>query len=336
MSLAFTLGKYAPFHRGHQLVIETALAEVGQVIVVIYEAPEAHEPLAMRAAWIRELYPQVEVIEADGPTAVGDAPELVAAHEAYLERLLGDRGITHFYSSEFYGAHVSRLFGAIDRRVDPGRVRVPVAGRDVRRDPFAHRAFLHPRVYRDLITKVVFLGAPSTGKTTIAETMAARMNTVWMPEYGREVWERESVDRRLTREQLLGIAIEHRRREEALLLDANRYLFVDTDATTTRQFSRYYYGDVLPALEALADEGADRYALTFLCEDDIPYADTEDRSGEANRAEFQAAIRADLAARGRPYVSLRGSLEERVAAVRHELAAAARQRLDVDMLAAAE
>ncbi|MCC5600764.1 ATP/GTP-binding protein [Nostoc favosum] len=45
-------------------------------------------------------------------------------------------------------------------------------------------------MYRDLITNVVFLGAPSTGKTTIASQLAKEYNTVWMPEYGREYWEK--------------------------------------------------------------------------------------------------------------------------------------------------
>ena len=41
MSLSgLTLGKFAPFHRGHQFVVETALAEMDEVIVIIYDAPE--------------------------------------------------------------------------------------------------------------------------------------------------------------------------------------------------------------------------------------------------------------------------------------------------------
>ncbi len=45
---------------------------------------------------------------------------------------------------------------------------------------------LKPRVYRDLITNVVFMGAPSTGKTTLVKALAEQFNTVWMHEYGRD------------------------------------------------------------------------------------------------------------------------------------------------------
>ena len=93
----------------------------------------------------------------------------------------------------------------------------------IRRDPFSLREYLHPRVYRDLITNVVFLGAPSTGKTTLAAHMAHEFATVWMPEYGREYWERHHAERRLTPEQLVEIAEGHLQREEALIAQADRY-----------------------------------------------------------------------------------------------------------------
>jgi cytidyltransferase-like protein len=148
-----TLGKYAPFHAGHQLVVETALREMDQVIVVIYACPETTPvPLAVRAGWIRQLYPTVDVLEAaDGPTEVGSTPAIEARHAAYMLRLLGGRRVTHFYSSERYGAHMSRALGAVERQVDPLRTRVPISGTAIRAHPAAYRAFLAPLVYRDLV-----------------------------------------------------------------------------------------------------------------------------------------------------------------------------------------
>ena len=82
--IGFTLGKYAPLHAGHQLVIDTALAEMDEVIVMIYDAPETTSiPLPIRTQWIRDLYPTVEIVEAwDGPTETGYTPEIIAMHDA--------------------------------------------------------------------------------------------------------------------------------------------------------------------------------------------------------------------------------------------------------------
>ncbi len=314
MTTGLVLGKFAPLHAGHQLLIETAIAENDGVVVVIYDAPDVTRvPLPVRSRWIRTLYPQVRVIEAwDGPLEVGDSPEIKEMHERYLLGLLKDQSISNFYSSEFYGQHVSEAFGANDRRIDPDRNRFPVSGTAIRQDLYVGRQYLHPVVYRDLITKVVFLGAPSTGKTTLARELANRYQTVWMPEYGREYWEAHQQERRLTTDQLLEIAEGHRAREDALILDANQFLFVDTDATTTVAFSMYYHGRVHPQLEQLASETLDRYDLFFLCDVDIPYEETWDRSGDANRHEFQQQIQADLLRRKIPYRTLSGTLEDRI------------------------
>lgn len=313
-TVGLTLGKFAPFHQGHQHVVECALRETDHVIVMIYDCPETTSvPLTVRSRWIRTLYPEVEVVEGwDGPAEMGDTPEIQQRHEEYILRILGNRRVTHFFNSEFYGDHVGKVLNAINRTVDEGRTLFPISGTDIRNNPYEYRAFLTPCVYRDLITNVVFLGAPSTGKTTIAETMAKRFGTVWMPEYGREYWDEHQVDRRLSLTQLVEISGGHLEREEKKLLEANRFLFTDTNAITTYIFSLYYHGVAEPRLEELARHSVKRYDVFFLCEDDLPYDDTWDRSGEGNRRIFQRQIIADLIERKIPFFRLRGILDERI------------------------
>ncbi len=159
------------------------------------------------------------------------------------------------------------------------------------------------------------IGAPSTGKTTLARELAKAYKTVWVPEYGREYWDAHQNDRRLTLEQLVEIAEGHRTREDSLIVDADRAIFIDTDATTTFMFSMYYHGQVHPRLVELAGETLQRYDLFFLCGDDIPYDDTWDRSGDANRKVFHAKIKAYLLQKRIPFMSLAGTLQERIRSV---------------------
>lgn len=316
--VGLVLGKFAPLHQGHQFLIETALREMDQVIVAIYDCSETFVPLNVRSRWLRTLYPAVRVIEAwDGPTEVGNTPEIQQRHENYVLNELGLRqsGITHFYSSEFYGEHMSRALNATNRVVDRDRDTVPVSGTRVRQNPFAFRDHVSPVVYRDLVTHVVFLGAPSTGKTTLAARMAREYQTVWMPEYGREYWETHQIERRLSLAQLVEIAQEHRAREEELLYQADRYLFTDTNATTTFLFALHYHGHAPEQLVLLAQDTAARYDLVFVCDTDIPYEDTWDRSGDVNRTVFQKRVIGDLSARRIPFFVVRGTLDHRVRCV---------------------
>jgi len=80
-------------------------------------------------------------------------------------------------------------------------------------------------------------------------------------------------------------------------------------------FARAYHGMALPRLNDLALQAASRYDLVFVCDTDIPYDDTWDRSGDVNRQIFQKQILADLRMRRLPYFMLRGTISERMASV---------------------
>ncbi|PLT48018.1 Nicotinamide-nucleotide adenylyltransferase, NadR family [Paenibacillus pasadenensis] len=314
--LGLTLGKFAPLHKGHQYMIETALREVDELIVVIYETTVTPIPLQVRAGWIRKLYPSVRVVEAwDGPDGYSDDREHEIREEQYILGLLKGEQVTNFYSSEFYGKHMSLALGAVDRRVDEARGQVPVSATMVRSDPYRYRHFVSDLVYRDLIVKVVFVGAMSTGKSTLTEALAKRHGTAFASEYGRDYWTEHQVDRRIGLEAFDEIAAGHIEREEQALLEANRYLFVDTNAITTYMFALDYHGRAPELLTRIALENAQRYDLFFLCDDDIPYDDTWDRSGDQKRHVFHKQIIGDLKERRIPYITLRGTLEERMRTV---------------------
>lgn len=319
---ALTLGKYAPLHKGHQLVLETALRECDEVVCMIYDSPTVTDvPLPVRAGWIRKLYPQAHVIECwDGPDGYGSDPRIVREQNDYILQKLAGRKITHFYSSEFYGESVGAALGAIDRRVDEARRQVPVSATMIRENPYRFIEYMHPLVYADLIARVVFVGAMSTGKTTLAKTLAQRFDTRWMPEYGREYWEKHQVDRRIGFEAFNEIATGHIEREDALARQANRYLFVDTNAVTTHVFALDYHGRAPTLLADLACRAQTRYDLWFLCDDDIPYDNTWDRSGPQKREWFHRMVVADLNERRIPYLRLRGDLAARIATVERVLA----------------
>jgi len=314
--VGLTLGKYAPFHKGHEYVIETMLREMDEVIVVIYDSPLIPIPLHIRAGWIRRLYPTVMVLEAwDGPDGYSSERAFEIIQEQYILELLNGRKVDVFYSSEFYGAHMAKALDAADRRVDEARETVPVSATMIRENPYQYRRYISDVVYRDLIVKVVFVGAMSTGKSTITEALAKRYHTSFCAEYGRNYWTEHQIDRRISFEAFDEIAVGHQKQEEAAFLAANKYCFVDTNAITTYMYALDYHGSAPELLTRLALENASRYDLFFLCEDDIPYDNTWDRSGDQKRQVFHKQIIADLDERRIPCIPLHGTLDERIAKV---------------------
>jgi HTH-type transcriptional repressor of NAD biosynthesis genes len=153
MKLGFTLGKFAPLHKGHQWLIDTALSQVDQLVVVIYACDELPQcPLSMRSAWLTSLYPQITVILApDGPKETGYSPAIMGAQEQYLLRLLPGYQFDMFFSSEPYGRHISKAFNCQDIRIDQNRTSVPVSATMIRKNITQYQDFLSPLVFNDLM-----------------------------------------------------------------------------------------------------------------------------------------------------------------------------------------
>ena len=104
-------------------------------------------------------------------------------------------------------------------------------------------------------------------------------------------------------------------REEVALQRADRYLFTDTNAITTAVFSNYYHGAVAPELRSHCAGAVIGYDVVFLCDAEIPYEDTADRSGEGNRRDSQEATAALLDPLGIQYCVVTGALDARIGQV---------------------
>ena len=226
MTVGLVVGKFAPLHRGHQLVIESARHQSDHVIVAVYDSPQFEPRVSIRAGWIGSLYPDVETLVLPDSCPKGSATKVTAVYAKQWLALR--REIATVFSSESYGERFAHEIGASHTAVDPRRRLVPVSGSSIRADPYAHRRFLEPIVYRDLVRKVCLVGAESPGKTSLAAALARHFSTCWAPEYGRELYERKRGV--LDFDDLLEIAREHFRREERLRLNSRRYLFCDTNA----------------------------------------------------------------------------------------------------------
>ena len=314
---AVVVGKFAPLHRGHERLLDTACAAAEVVTVVVWSNPDFQSmPSHVRGQWVRELYPKANVIVPDDgpPDASSDA-----VLQEYVRQLLARHDLSPdvVVAGDPYGPHFARHLGVDYIGVD--RASTPEwRGTVARADVHASRQMLDPRVYRHFVEKVVFMGAESTGKSTLAATMAHELDTVHVAEYGRDLYEdKQGV---LDLGDYVTIARVHRDREDVAVLDANRWLFVDTNAVTTMFFSHYYGRGSLPELRIMAEQCRDRYQHVVVCDDDIPFEQDGWRDNIVWRGRMQGMVLHDLDVRRIPYTVVSGPLDERVAQVKAILA----------------
>ena len=321
MKRGLVFGKFLPLHRGHQLMIETALSQVDDLTIVVYDSRRTGDermPLALRLQWLRELYPDVEgIVGLEDPLAADlDADD---PHHAPLYangvRFLGPFDKV-FSSEEGYG-RFAELLDAEHVLVDAARTLVPTSGTLIRSDPYVYRGWMDPIVYSSLIERVVFVGTESSGKTTLARRMAGELDTLWTHEFGRELWEAQGLQGSFP--DFLKIARRQRQREDAAARHARQFLFCDTNAWTTLQWALRAYGSADARLRDLVDRTMSDYTW-FLCANDFGWIQdgTREMDGAASH-EFQEQHVHDLARRGIPYVTVSGPLEERVQQVKDAL-----------------
>lgn len=149
--IGFTIGKFAPLHKGHQFLIETALKEMDEFYVVIYDTNVINIDVKKRAGWIKKLYPEVKIIYAyNSPKQYGLDKESVEIQMEYLSKIIKDIPVTHFYSSELYGEKVAEYLHIENRLVDFNRTQYPINATKIRENYNQGIKYLEEFVYKDL------------------------------------------------------------------------------------------------------------------------------------------------------------------------------------------
>lgn len=149
--IGFTIGKFAPLHKGHQFLIEKALKEMDEFYIIVYETNLINNDIKQRASWIKTLYPKVKILYAyNPPSKYGLDEESIKIQIDYLKSIIKDIPVTHFYSSEKYGEFVAKYMNVIDARVDQERKIVPISATKIRKNTEENRNFLEDIVYYDI------------------------------------------------------------------------------------------------------------------------------------------------------------------------------------------
>ena len=131
------------------------------------------------------------------------------------------------------------------------------------------------------VKRVCLLGAESTGKTTLARTLAAEYDTVWNPEFGRPYTEiGRDPDAPWTSDEFTHIARIQCWYEDTLARSAREVIFCDTDAFTTALFHQVYLGEPTHAFDDLLER---RYDLYFVCGLEVPWKHDGVREFEEQR-----------------------------------------------------
>lgn len=298
MTHGFIFGKFAPFHKGHEYLVEQARISCERLTIVVCSNDKDNIPGWLRYHWVKSSFPALDVRH----LIEGDIVQFLQTVEQKGAPILFDSGIKYLKTAQ--------TLGFLHQSIDPNRENYPVSSGEIRLNPLANWAML-PRVVRPhYIRRVALVGPESCGKSYLAQQLARHFDTVFVEEYGRTYCEKHGMDS--TELDFAHVAGGQLYREDEMALDANRLLFCDTELIVTQVWSEVYFKGKCQPWIYWANHFR-RYDLYLLCAPDIPWVSDGLREFEDQREWMFERLKEELEARGLLIRVVQGNFSERTA-----------------------
>jgi NadR type nicotinamide-nucleotide adenylyltransferase len=158
------------------------------------------------------------------------------------------------------------------------------------------------------VKKIAILGAESTGKSTLAELLAKKYNTIFIPEFARSYFNKNDI-KNYSLSDLEQIALEQIELEHELSKNANGFVFCDTTLITIKIWSQNEFKQV-PQVISTHIKHSD-YDLYLLCNNDVPWKDDGQRMHQHLREHVFKWNKHELIKLNVPYKIVSGIGEDR-------------------------
>jgi HTH-type transcriptional regulator, transcriptional repressor of NAD biosynthesis genes len=303
------LGKFLPPHKGHLYLAEFAANFVDTLYIVV--GTLECEPISreLRYQWMQQLLPNCIVLHLkdENPQDPSEHPDFWDIWKNSLQSILPEQPDLVF-ASEDYGYKLAEILNAQFIPVDLNRNNLAVSGTDIRNSPHENWQFIPWPVRDYYLKRVCIFGPESSGKSTLAKSLAKEFNTIHVPEFARTYLEEKNGE--LLKSDMPVIALGQASSEESLARYGKSVLFCDTDILTTKIWSEYLYQEVEPWIEEQAQN--DRYDLYLLCDIDVPWVEDIVRYLPEERKAFFQKCEDELQRLNKPYVKISGDWSQRL------------------------
>lgn len=207
------------------------------------------------------------------------------------------------------------LYGDESEIIYFNRREVPISSTKIRENPLLAWDYL-PIVCREYYAKrILLVGSESVGKSTLTQNLALAFNTVFVPEVGREVCDLAGGEDFMNSTDMMTNIIRQKDLELRCLSQANRLIFVDTDALTTKFYSSFLLGDDCGLCSALAEAVSrlSRFDLVFFLEPTVEFVQDGTRNEKISREreKYSQQLKSLFQEEKIPFVSLDGDYNQR-------------------------
>jgi NadR type nicotinamide-nucleotide adenylyltransferase len=158
------------------------------------------------------------------------------------------------------------------------------------------------------VKRIALLGAESTGKTTLARSLALRFQTLWVPEYARDYVNLNPGP--VSQESIEYIAKEQLTQENRAAVRANQFLFCDTEFIVAKVWCIDVHSSCPVWIESQIHEH--KYDLYLLTSNDLPWVADPARVNAQRRDYFFNWYKRELTEYNLPFEIIYGRYEQRL------------------------
>ncbi len=312
MVKAFLFGKFLPFHKGHEAMVRFALAQADFVSILVCSSDKEDIPSEIRKGWIEATFEGIENIEvllfdyneAQFPNTSASSKEVSKIWAPVFTNLFPEHSL--LITSEPYGDYVAEFMGITHIPFDIPKQLYPVSATLIRNNVAAWWDYLPDSVKPYYAFKVTLLGTESTGKTTIAQRLAAHYNGRLVNEAGRDIIPNSN---HFTMDDLHNTATEHAHRIMEAEKGNSPIIIIDTDVHTTKSYARFTFGEELAVSDAVYQ--ANVANLYIYLTNDSGYFQDGSRLDEEQCRLLDISHREILHSHGIAFAEIGGSFEEK-------------------------
>jgi HTH-type transcriptional regulator, transcriptional repressor of NAD biosynthesis genes len=312
MTKAFVFGKFLPFHKGHEAMINFSLKKCDFLTVLVCCSDKESILCNIRKTWIEKTFEnenRIEVrtfnyLESELPNTSEPSKRISEIWANIFKNQFPDYSL--LITSEQYGDFVAEFMNIQHIAFDTSKSLFPVSATIIRNNIFANWKFLPDSVKPYFAIKVVLLGTESTGKTTMAQKLSEYFNCTIVLEAGRDIIENSN---QFSLEDLHLVANEHSKRINRAASDSSPLIIIDTDIHITKSYSKFIFNKELEVNNDIYNSC--KAALYLYLNNDVEYFQDGTRLTKADRNLLDISHRKVLADHNIDIIEITGNWNDR-------------------------
>jgi len=312
------LGKMYPVTLGHIYLINTAIENCKTVHVIITHNSTQSIPGQVRYDALNKIYKNnsnviIYLISDEGlPQSDSECESLDEFYSYWIPLVYSNVDeLDVVFTSEDYGDSFAKYLNVEHYLVDKERINYPISGTKVRSNPFENWNFIPDEMKRFFIKRVAIMGPESVGKSTLTQNLANILNTNFVIEYGRLIYE---INNSIELKDFIPISKGRQEIEDWIINSSNKYLICDTEDITTYIFSKLFFPNEYKSIESYfidSIKSKPKYDLYILLKPDVNGVQDGTRKFLDSRVDHYQIIKSELISNNCNFIEIGGNWKER-------------------------